>query len=175
MKRWVWFVVVILAIAFARPAMAQSDDSSKVEAFAGYSYLHVSDQGVSANANGGSGAISYNVTPMIGVVADFGGYTGSSNGFNGNIISYLFGPRVSYHSGKFTPFAQALFGGNRFSGGGTSMNAFGMTAGGGVDYALTPHIAIRPIQAEYYLTKFNDGHNNRQNNFRYSAGIFYRF
>jgi hypothetical protein len=34
---------------------------------------------------------------------------------------------------------------------------------------------VRPVQAEYFLTKFPDGDNNRQNNFRYSAGIVYRF
>ena len=175
MKRWAWFAVAILAVAFARPAMAQSDDLSKVEAFGGYSYVHVSDRGVSGNGNGGSGAVSYNVTPMIGVVADFGGYTGSAHGFDGNIISYMFGPRVSYHTGKLTPFAQALFGGSRFSASGTSENDFSLAVGGGVDYALTSHFSVRPIQAEYYMTKFSDGANNRQNNFRYSAGIVYRF
>ena len=174
MRRWAWFAVVVMAaVAFARPAMAQ--DASKVEAFAGYSYVRITDQGVSANGNGGSGAISYNLTPMIGIVADFGGYTGSAHGFDGNIISYMFGPRVSYHMGKLTPFAQALFGGSRFSASGTSENDFSMTVGGGLDYALTNHFSVRPVQAEYYMTKFSDGANNRQNNFRYSAGIVYRF
>ena len=175
MKRWAWFAVAFLAVAFARPAMAQSDDASKVGAFAGYSFVHVSDQGISGNGNGGSGALSYNVTPMIGVVADFGGYTGSASGFDGNLFSYMFGPRVSYHTGKLTPFAQVLFGGSRFSGGGTSENKFSMTAGGGLDYALTSHFSVRPVQAEYYLTTFNNGGNDRQSNFRYSAGIVYRF
>ena len=32
-----------------------------------------------------------------------------------------------------------------------------------------------PCRAEYFLTKFPDGLNNRQNNFRYSAGIVVRF
>jgi hypothetical protein len=49
-----------------------------------------------------------------------------------------------------------------------------MTAGGGVDFNVSRHIAIRPFQGEYFLTKFSDGNNNRQNNFRYSAGIVFR-
>jgi len=50
-----------------------------------------------------------------------------------------------------------------------------MTAGGGVDFRISEHFAIRPVQAEYFLTQFTDGANNRQNNFRYSAGIAFRF
>jgi opacity protein-like surface antigen len=56
-----------------------------------------------------------------------------------------------------------------------SKTAFGMTAGGGIDFTVSRHFAIRPVQAEYFLTKFPDGLNNRQNNFRYSAGIAFRF
>jgi opacity protein-like surface antigen len=201
MKRWAWFVAVILAIAFARPAMAQSDNP-KVEAFVGYSLVHVSVNTTGAvpgmdidpsgapasygfNFNGGSGQLAYNVTPMIGVVADFGGYSCSctSNGVtvNTNVISYLFGPRFSYRrsGSKLVPFGQVLFGGARLANAITlptvDDNQFALTVGGGVDYNLTQHIAIRPIQAEYFMTKFNDGDNNRQNNFRYSAGVVIQF
>jgi hypothetical protein len=54
--------------------------------------------------------------------------------------------------------------------------ASGMTAGGGgVDISMSRHIAIRPVQAEYFLTKFPDGNNDRQNNFWFSAGIILGF
>jgi hypothetical protein len=56
-----------------------------------------------------------------------------------------------------------------------SKTAFGSTAGGGIDVTLSRHVAVRPVQAEYFLTKFPDGANNRQNNFRYSAGFTFRF
>jgi hypothetical protein len=49
-----------------------------------------------------------------------------------------------------------------------------MTAGGGVDVGVSKHFAIRPAQAEYLLTKFADGNNDRQNNFRFGAGIVLR-
>jgi hypothetical protein len=42
-----------------------------------------------------------------------------------------------------------------------SVSAFAMTFGGGVDVAISTHVAIRPAQAEYFLTKFNDGNNNQ--------------
>jgi hypothetical protein len=50
-----------------------------------------------------------------------------------------------------------------------------MTAGGGIDVKISKHFAIRPAQAEYFLTKIPDGLNNRQNNFRFGAGIMLRF
>jgi hypothetical protein len=54
------------------------------------------------------------------------------------------------------------------------INAFAMTAGG-VDLKLSKLISIRPLEAEYYLTKFSDGLNNRQNIFCLSSGVVFRF
>ncbi len=50
-----------------------------------------------------------------------------------------------------------------------------MTVGGGLDIKVSRIISIRPFQAEYFLTKFSDGLNNRQNNFRFGSGIVFRF
>jgi hypothetical protein len=55
------------------------------------------------------------------------------------------------------------------------LKAFAMTAGGGVDFKISQHFAVGPVQVEYFLTKFTDGGSNKQNNFRYSAGIVFRF
>jgi hypothetical protein len=43
-----------------------------------------------------------------------------------------------------------------------------------VDIQVTKLIAIRPVQAEYFLTTIPDGLNNRQNSFRFSAGVVFR-
>lgn len=60
-------------LLFAGIAAAQ-DDSPKVEAFGGYSYLRASAGGFGYNFNGSSGSLAYNLTPMFGIVGDFGGY-----------------------------------------------------------------------------------------------------
>jgi opacity protein-like surface antigen len=179
-------------LIFAGAASAQ--DYPKFEAFGGYSYLHVSENGVGDNFNGGSGSVAYNFTPMLGVVADFGGYHWSQ-GFDGgnqtiNVVSYLFGPKVALRHGKFTPFAQALFGGAhgsftetggcdaRVRGQGTTCNAstsdnsFSLAVGGGLDWNATTHIGIRLIQAEYLMTQFLGG---TQNNARISTGVTIRW
>jgi opacity protein-like surface antigen len=187
-------------LLFAGIASAQ-DEAPKVEAFGGYSYLRVNPgfAGSSGlNFNGGSGSLAYNFTPMLGVVADFGGYHWSSSGVDATSETYLFGPKIALRHGPITPFAQALFGGAHVSGGflgnicptarvhregtgcvaSTSDNAFAMAIGGGVDWNATSHIGIRLIQAEYLFTKFNEGGGSRpdhQNNARISTGVVFRW
>jgi hypothetical protein len=70
--------------------------------------------------------------------------------------------------------AQVLFGGARGIGI-SPLNAFAMAASAGVDWKISEHLAIRPVQAEYLQTRFMDGGTNRQNNFRYGAGIVFPF
>jgi hypothetical protein len=159
-------------LAFVLPAKAQ-EATPKAELYGGYDYIQVNDGGTAYNFNGGSGQLAYNVTNWLGVAGDLGGYY-TGDGFHAGIFSYLFGPRVSLRGhGKFTPFAQVLFGGAR-SIDNSPLNAFAMIASGGIDYKISEHFAIRPVQAEYFQTRFMDGATNRQNNFRYSAGVVFR-
>jgi opacity protein-like surface antigen len=167
-------LTLLLAIfAIALPANAQ-DEIPKAEIYGGYSYVRVSDLGDSYNFNGGSGQFAYNASRWLGLVGDFGGYY-TSDGFHAGVLSYLVGPRINFRGhGRVTPFAQILLGGAR-SVDNSPLNAFAMTVGGGVDYKISPHFAIRPVQAEYFLTRFSDGANDRQNNFRYGAGVVFQF
>jgi outer membrane immunogenic protein len=180
MKRLALFCGALLLFA----GIASAQDLSKVEVFGGYSYVHASVSGAvpseTDNLNGGSASIAYNVLPWLGAVADFGGYQGSASGVNGNVYTYLFGPKISYHHGPITPFAQALFGGAHVTTGssfdlGASENSFAVAVGGGLDWNATSHIGIRLVQAEYLMTQFTDGINNRQNNARISTGVVFRF
>jgi opacity protein-like surface antigen len=178
-------LVLLSLLAFALPTKAQ-DATPKFEAYAGYDYMrdnatnditHVPPS-QSVNGNGASGQLEFNATPWLGIVADLGGYAVARNGFaTTHQISYLFGPSVNFRRGRVTPFAQVLLGAIWASDAIVlgSKTAFGTTAGGGIDVTLSRHVAVRPIQAEYFLTKFPDGATNRQNNFRHSAGIAFRF
>ena len=173
MRKSCWVLALLAIFAFALPVKAQ-DETPKVELYVGYDYVRVNALGTSFNFNGGSGQLSYNVNQWLGAVGELGGYY-TNNGFRAGVISYQFGPRINFCGhGKVTPFAQVLFGGAR-SIDISPENAFAMTVGGGVDFKISEHFAIRPVQAEYFLTKFTDGATNRQNNFRYSGGIVFRF
>ena len=192
MKKWALLCGVMLFV----PAVAAAQDTPRIETFAGYSYIHMNDLGT-ASLNGGSASAAFNPTDWLGIEGDFGGYSGTKGGLNGTMFTYLFGPRISLRRGRFTPFAQALFGGAHTSadpppdlgalirprtqegvaGGGVfaSSNTFAMALGGGVDVSATEHVSVRLIQAEYLLTEFDDGVRNRQNSARISAGVVLRF
>jgi outer membrane immunogenic protein len=178
-------VLTLLMVATALPAKAQ-EEVAKLEEYGGYSYIrfNVSQKvnGVTShdsyNASGGGGQLEYNPKPWLGIVGDLSGYVVTQGSPVAGTFSYLFGPRVNFrHHGKVTPYAQTLFGGiaatsDILSSG--PANHFAMTVGGGVDYSVSKVVAIRLVQAEYYMTKFPDGLNNRQDNFRFATGLVFR-
>jgi opacity protein-like surface antigen len=173
MRKSFWAGALLAILALALPAKAQNE-TPKMEVYGGYDYVLVNASGSSFNFNGGSGQFVYNANRWLGIVGDLGGYY-TADGFTGGIFSYLFGPRISFRGhGRVTPFAQVLVGGAR-SIVDFPQNTFAMTAGGGVDVKVSPHFAIRPIQAEYFLTQFSNSTTTRQNNFRYSAGVVFQF
>jgi opacity protein-like surface antigen len=203
MKRWALLSGVMLGVMllFSSAASAQYDEGPKAEVFAGYSYVRANlGFGIpGANFNGGSASVSFNPSSSFGIVADFGGYhVGDIGGLpvDGNMYTYLFGPKLAMRSGRVTPFVQALFGGAHISGsayiptlsrvqpqpqgviliGSGSENAFAMALGGGLDVNATDHIGIRLIQAEYLMTRFGVlNSSDTQNNARISAGVVFRF
>lgn len=196
--------MAFFAVLFALPASGQ--EAPKVEIFGGYSYSRVErGEGVSGiNLNGWNAAVTGNVNSWFGVTADFSGHYGSPGGTDQNRHSFLFGPKLTYHdNGRVNPFAHALFGAVRAHRGitlpgpivpqlpPTSESSFGLVLGGSVDYAVSNRFAIRIIQADYALTRFNESSGivciqsitalcpttslGTQNNFRLSFGVVWRF
>jgi outer membrane immunogenic protein len=137
--------------------------------------------------SGGSGWVAFNFSHSLAIVGEIASQHASNiSGSGADLIltSYLAGPRYTWGRARhFAPFAQVLLGGAHASGSlapGTSglpgsANSFGMIAGGGLDIGLTRHIAVRAFEADYYLTRFDNGTNNHQNNLRIAAGVIIRF
>ncbi len=160
------------------------------EAGADYNYVRANappDACGCFSMHGGNAWFALNFTRSFAAVAEFSSQRASDIGASGQnltLTSYLFGPRYSWRrSEHFVPFGQVLLGGAHASGSfasntsgfAGSSNAFGLIAGGGLDIAVTPHLAIRVLEADYYRTQFNNGFNDRQNNLRLGAGIIFRF
>ena len=137
--------------------------------------------------NGGNIWAAYSFSHSFSAVGEFSGqHAGNINatGEDLTLYSYLFGPRYTLRkSDRWLPFGQVLLGGAHasgtyepsLSGGSGSYNSFSLVAGGGLDVDVTPHIGIRAMEADYYLTRFPNGVNERQNNLRISAGVVLRF
>jgi outer membrane protein OmpA-like peptidoglycan-associated protein len=185
----------------------------KVELFLGYSVWRAvpdSTRNRMDAMHGGSTSLAYNLNKHLGFVFDFGGFkvdsvefTSPGAGFSpsrvvdaeGNVFTFLFGPRISFRSrDRLTPFLQVLGGAARAGEvtlhGCTALipacrplseeTAFAMTAGGGLDLNLNHRIALRLFQAEYLPTRFRDptsvaGDTGWQSNVRLSTGIVFRF
>jgi len=173
-------------------AYAQEATTPLIETGLDYTFTRVNPGGnlTSYNSNGGSGFVEYNLNHVVGLVADLGAnYIGNVNGFavDNTAFTYLFGPRFNWRRSRLTFYMQTLVGGERFSNAydpgspspvlGTSENTFAAAIGGGVDYRLTDHLAIKPIQVEYFMTQLPSTFvnvNQVQNNLRYSAGVVFR-
>jgi hypothetical protein len=148
------------------------------ELSANYSYMHYVpvDNLPTINLNGGGGVAVLYFAGFFGLKAEVEGYASQSINFSfppgsircpsgcsgtaeASLFTGNFGPTIKIRIKRVQPFFEGL-------------------VGGGIDFELTSHLAIRPIEADYFLTRFinnlTTGHNN-QNNFRYQAGLVFEF
>jgi opacity protein-like surface antigen len=169
--------------------------------------------GLRTNFNGWSGEAQYNAGRWFGIVADFGGrrgtfLTANVGGVSGlpklTAYSFLVGPVLSYRTkSKLTPFVHALVGFDRSSLGATTITGlptpassaavnytdFAIALGGGLDYKLSRHFALRAAQVDYFHTSIDlnsfygsafgaellQGLATHQRNLRASAGVVLQF
>jgi opacity protein-like surface antigen len=188
-KRGLWLALGILLAALPVAAQGSSDDASKFEISAGYSWVHaraVTTTGCCFSMNGGSASVAYRANNWFSVVGDFGGFTNGNvlkSGLSLTVYTYTFGPRVSIRKYKhLTLYGQGLFGGGHAAGTlytsgapTSSRNAFAMELGGGVDANISEHFAIRLAQVDYLFTNFPDGFTNHEHNLRITTGLVFRF
>ena len=138
--------------------------------------------------SGGVGGLSVPVWGNFSAVVEAGGnITDHVPGFNtGLSLFYGMGGlrlRVANHT-RFQPFGQALFGGvHGFDGYfpapvgklPTSYDtSYAYTLGGGVDIAVSKHVWIRAVQADYFYSELRNLQGNRQNQVRLGAGVLFR-
>ena len=123
----------------------------------------------------------------LGVVADVAVVqTGNinSSGVGLTLATENFGPRYTLRSGRYAFYGQALGGianglnsvfPNPLGAATSSQNSFAMEVGGGTTLALTPHIALRPFEADWLRTELPNSTTNVQNNLRLAGGFVFRF
>ena len=180
LTKTVAMLLVTLGFTAMIPLRALAQSSSLVDVGVDYNYVRTNLPAGGCGCfalNGGSSWFAFNFSHSIGLVGELASQHDSN-------ISYLAGPRYTWAASRhFAPFAQVLVGAAHASGalapGSSGLpgsgNAFAMIAGGGLDIGFTRLIALRAIEADYYLTRFDNGVNDHQNNLRISAGVIIRF
>jgi opacity protein-like surface antigen len=180
------FIGVVLVFLIPLGAWAQQP-FPKAEVFGGYSYFRLNPQ--EYNLNGWNASVVVNFKSWFGVEGDFSGYYGNPKEneivipeISLNSHTLMGGPKVTIRNDHFAPFAHFLIGTNRL---GANFNsdvisdiALATAIGGGLDINVNKSLAIRTFQADYLMTRFDtndDGTNDRQNNFRFSAGVVFKF
>ena len=165
--------------------------ANTIDAYATFSEMH-SNAPVSGCGcfwmSGGTGGFSVPVWRNFSAVVEAGGnHTDHIPRFNtGLSLFYGMGGvrmRVPNHT-RFQPFGQGLFGGvHGFDGYfpdqvgklPTSYDtSFAYTVGGGLDIAVSKHIWIRALQADYFYSELRNLQGNRQNQVGLGAGVLFR-
>jgi outer membrane protein OmpA-like peptidoglycan-associated protein len=188
-----WATLVALAFALCllgTYAAAQVTIQPQDEVYAGYSWLHPGghyDGGLKTNdVTDGVDISNVYYLPYahnLGVLIDASGHWGSSyfNGL-GHATDYygLGGLQYKYHTDTFSPFFRVYAGAIHqippgFFDRGSQWNA-ALGAGGGFDYYIAHHIAVRVVQADYIYSNYNQIFpvtSKQWNSLRLSAGLLY--
>lgn len=173
--------LLFFLLFFSILASAQTAAPS-VDIFGGYSYLNIDTNGLTTSrqsANGWEASVSVGLWKYLAAEGDFAGYYKNNvlgTGVNARDYEFSGGPRFDYRY----VFGHALFGTDRLSGSvaGTSasQNSFVVILGGGIQYPVAPHLAVRG-SADWGLTHHNilGGPRVDQNNFRAAGGIVFTF
>jgi len=205
MKRFFALMTVALSFAF----VAAASDVPRYQVFLGYEFARFNPDSLlnlypSFNTNGGSGQFVYNFAGGFGIAFDAGATTkGVLQGLNidTTVAHALAGPRYTFKSGRWMPYAEVLFGGAFATSSSqitvpagvvtpavtgisditpvtarlvTSNTGFALMAGGGLDIKLSKHIAFRPFSADYFLARMPSnlsGNDQNKNNWRATAGV----
>jgi outer membrane immunogenic protein len=197
MSRWVLLVMAFGALihgtgraVFAQAADAALPGAAPLEVTLAYSADRTN--GVAGGCgcfwlSGGRAEANSSLTRGIGIVSQIAGEHASKIGSTLNslsFVSYLFGPRYSFRNhSRLLPFVQFLAGGvhgfdGSFPGPGVLIqnpDAFAFAAGGGLNLSLSPHFAMRAVQADYFQSRLPNDGSNVEDHLQLSAGIVLRF
>jgi outer membrane immunogenic protein len=181
------FALLFLSVA---PLKLMAQDQRAHEIAFDYTYVHTNAPPGGCGCfsmNGGGGSYAYHFGPQFAMVADIEAvHAANIDHTNADLMltSYLAGPRFYYRRPKtrLAPYGQTLLGAVRATGGLAPANSngepsstvFGATVGGGLEYTINHTVALRLVEADYFVTTFDNGVNGRQNNLRITAGILFR-
>ena len=180
-------LLYVLGLVCLASVSAAAQDGSTVDLFAGYSYVHTGP-GVafsSFNANGGVGSVALNFNSWGSLVGEVGGVHVSRIGtsdVDATALTFMAGPKnfllsplqiFSLRAGPCRELCARIPISIRPL---ALTNTFALQSRRGLDWNATRHFGIRLGQLDYLLTRIPTSTNQvNWNNFRYSAGVVFRF
>jgi opacity protein-like surface antigen len=174
-----------LAGQVAKPTTADTAPAfNRYEIFAGVDYMGANQVKSSSALIGGNVGVSAKLTKWFGGTVDFGDYGASatSNGLvKPNATTFMAGPEFYIPADSLTGFFHVLMGGAHTGGADSKPNiAFAYAVGGGFEYAVKKHWAIRVSGDGIVWSSVQDPDNqgfspHRHADARASAGVAYRF
>jgi hypothetical protein len=200
MRKTAFVVAALLCLSVS----ARAQENPKYELFGGYSYGQLNPGGrlvAGSNADGrhfglsgGHFAAQAKVLKNIGMVVDISGYGGTSDvdlvAEHSRYTAFLAGPQINIRRfGHTNIFIHGLVGvahdrvylktGSPLDD--NELTRFAQAFGGGVDFTINKHIALRAFEADYVMNSFSNGFapgatvSAHQQNARVSSGVVIRF
>ena len=163
---------------FASLAAAQDQPAPKWELFGGYSFfqpgtdvhgqlpgaLFPLSSRLEANPRGAGVSGTYNFNRWFGLTLDASSHWGSGESTFARRIddaafsNLSFGPKITFRTHRFSPFVEVLVGDHRLTPDGFhDIDKVGVMFGGGLDFNLSRHVAIRVIRADFVYSNYRFG------------------
>ena len=169
--------IAVLCV-FSTLAAAQDQPAPKWEVYGGYSFLYPNSDlhamlpggvlpvgsPVESNPRGLGGSITYDFKRWFGLTLDGSTHWGSGESGLGNKIddarftNISLGPKFTYRTTHVSPFLEALVGDHRLGPDAFhTINKLGFMFGGGLDFKVRKHVALRLPRVDYVMSSYRYG------------------
>jgi outer membrane protein OmpA-like peptidoglycan-associated protein/opacity protein-like surface antigen len=163
---------------FATLAAAQDQPTPKWELYGGYSFLYPNadvhallpggllpvSSPLESNPRGLGGSLTYDFNRWFGLTLDASTHWSSGETTLGKTIDDVaftnisFGPKVTFRERHVAPFLEALVGDHRLTPDAFhDINKLGFMLGGGLDFKVSKHVALRLPRVDYVMSSYRYG------------------
>ncbi|MCU1271114.1 MAG: hypothetical protein JWN74_2408 [Acidobacteriaceae bacterium] len=170
--------VVAVLCCVGTLAAAQDQPAPKWEVFGGYSFLYPNtdlhamlpggllpvSSPLESNPRGLGGSVTYDFNHWFGLTLDGSTHWGSGESSLGKEVddagftNISFGPKVTFRRTHVAPFLEALVGDHRLAPDAFhSINKLGFMFGGGLDFKVSKHLALRLPRVDYMMSSYRYG------------------
>lgn len=171
-------VVIAVLCCVGTVAAAQDQPAPKWEVFGGYSFLYPNtdlhamfpggllpvSSPLESNPRGLGGSLTYDFNRWFGLTLDGSTHWGSGESPLGKEVddagftNISFGPKVTFRRTHVAPFLEALVGDHRLAPDAFhAINKLGFMIGGGLDFKVSKHLALRLPRVDYVMSSYRYG------------------